>query len=60
MVSDKSLMELHYFAAQIGVKRHWFHKGDHYDIREEEHEKALNAGATLVNAREIAQRRVNK
>lgn len=52
MVSDLSIEDLHSFAESIGVKRHWFHK-DHYDIREFEYERAIEAGAILVTSREI-------
>lgn len=52
MVSDVSLAELHLFAEAIGVKRHWFHK-NHYDLREEERQAAVAAGAREASAREI-------
>lgn len=52
MVAD-SIEELHAFAQQIGVARHWFHNGDHYDIREEFWHLAIAMGATLVTTRAL-------
>lgn len=52
MLSDTSLDELHSFASNIGVKRHWFDK-DHYDLREFEYEKAIEAGALRVPTTEL-------
>ena len=57
LVSDVSFDELHSFAERIGVARHWFHK-NHYDLREPEHSRALETGATLVSTRELARRMV--
>lgn len=34
MMSDVSLDELHKFAEANGIKRHFFHRGNHYDINE--------------------------
>lgn len=49
---------LHRFASNIGVKRHRFEnkKGrnqPHYDLKEEELQKALDAGAVTVSSKEI-------
>lgn len=52
MVAD-SLEELHEFAASIGVGRHWFHNGNHYDLREADWKMAIDRGATLVTARAL-------
>lgn len=55
MVSDTSYDELHDFAAALGVPRRGF-EGDHYDIPEQLHEAALEAGAELVTSRELVER----
>jgi hypothetical protein len=55
MVSDTSYDELHAFAAALGVPRRGF-EGDHYDIPEQLHEAALEAGAELVTSRELVER----
>ena len=60
MISSVSLEELHDFAATIGVKPHFFHRGDHYDLREHEYVKALVYGAALVSTRDIVRLKVNK
>lgn len=55
MVAD-SVDELHKFAATIGVKVHFFHRDKdhaHYDITEEQHAKAIEAGAKLVTSKEL-------
>ena len=57
LVAD-SLDELHSFAISIGLKRHFFEgarKGHpHYDLTNKLIlEKALSAGALVVNSREI-------
>jgi hypothetical protein len=52
MVAD-SLEELHAFAQSIGVGRHWFHNGDHYDISEENYDLALAQGAIVVTSRAL-------
>ena len=57
MVSDTSFADLHYFASMIGIKRHFFHN-DHYDITEEQYEKALNAGAKTVTSKELVKRMI--
>ena len=55
MVSDVSLSELHEFATKNGIKRHFFHNANvkHYDIKNEEIQRVLNAGAFLVSSREL-------
>lgn len=58
MVSTTSIQELHDFAKSIGVKKHFFHRGNHYDIREEEHKKAIEAGAKLVSSKELVKRMI--
>jgi hypothetical protein len=55
MVSDTSYDELHAFAEALGVPRRGF-EGDHYDIPEQLHEAALDAGAELVTSRELVER----
>lgn len=54
MVAE-TLDELHTFAQQIGVKKHFFHRGNkpHYDISVEQHAKALENGATEVSSKQI-------
>lgn len=55
MVAD-SLEELHMFAVQIGVKKHFFHKakaGWHYDINSDQHIIAVAQGAKLVSSKEL-------
>lgn len=52
MVAD-SLEELHAFAQSIGLGRHWFHNGDHYDVSEDFYERALAQGATIVTSRAL-------
>lgn len=52
MIAD-SIEELHAFAESIGVGRHWFHNGDHYDLREADWLLAIDRGATLVTARDL-------
>lgn len=54
MVAD-TYEELHAFAAQIGVKPHFFHraKNKHYDITTEQQQAAVLAGALLVDTRTI-------
>jgi hypothetical protein len=52
MIAD-SVEELHAFAESIGVARHWFHNGDHYDLREADWILAQAQGATLVTSRAL-------
>lgn len=60
MLSDESLEELHSFASKIGVRRHWFDR-DHYDLREFEYDKAVEAGASIASTRELVhvRRKIN-
>ena len=55
MVAD-SLEELHAFATQITVKKHFFHRSKtapHYDINSDQQIVAIAQGAKLVDSREI-------
>lgn len=58
LVSSKSLAELHKFAGLIGLKRCWFHSGNHYDLPKKLVSVAFQAGAQVVSTREIVKRRV--
>lgn len=55
MATDGSIEELHLFAEQIGVKRHFFHRGEkpHYDINEDQRLVAITAGAVEVSSKYI-------
>ena len=55
LVSDESYDELHRFAARLGLDRARF-QGDHYDIPAELRERALDLGATPVDARHLVRR----
>jgi hypothetical protein len=55
LVSDHSYDELHRFAELLGVPRHVF-QGDHYDIPDYLHPRAIELGAELVDARVLARR----
>ncbi|WP_281450916.1 DUF4031 domain-containing protein [Paenarthrobacter nitroguajacolicus] len=50
LVSDKSLDELHAFAASAGVPERAF-DGDHYDVPERRYDDLVQAGAIPVEAR---------
>lgn len=53
------VQELHAFAAGIGIKRCWFHRGArfaHYDITDSQREQAIAAGAHAVTSRELVLR----
>lgn len=55
MTAD-SLEELHEFAEKVGIKRCWFHRGSrypHYDVSEKNREKAINAGAVEITAKQL-------
>ena len=55
MVAD-SLEELHAFAEEIGVKKHFFHNSKaapHYDITSDQHPIAIAHGAFLVSSKEV-------
>ena len=55
LVSDHSTEELHRFAHSIGKRRVGF-QGDHYDVDEEERQRALDAGAVATPSRELVRR----
>ena len=55
LVSDASLDELHAFAAANGIPRRGF-QGDHYDIPEDYRDDLIDAGATVVESRELLRR----
>ena len=55
LVSDRSLAELHDFAADLGIDPRLF-DGDHYDIPAELHQRALELGAVAVEGRELVRR----
>ena len=55
LVSDKSLGELHAFAARLGVPRRAF-QGDHYDLHEDLRRDAVANGAAEVPSRELVVR----
>lgn len=46
--------ELHAFAAKIGRKRCWFHKGNHYDLTEKFRSIAVSMGAKEVTPIEMS------
>ena len=52
LVSDSDLDELHAFAARVGIPRRAF-QGDHYDVPEDHRDELLDAGAVLVESREL-------
>jgi len=64
LVSDTSLEELHSFAQNMGLKRHWFqvHRSHpHYDLTTTRaSERALMYGATKVTGRELVKRMVRR
>lgn len=55
LVSDSSHQELHRFAAHIGLPDRAFHR-DHYDLPDDWWERAVAAGATPVDPRELVRR----
>ena len=55
LVSDHSLEELHEFARRVGIPERGF-QGDHYDIPEEYLDQMLDAGAEMVDSRELVRR----
>ena len=64
LVAD-TIENLHMFAGQIGLKKHWFEnkKGKnrpHYDIRGNLIKKALENGAKQVSRRELVKFLVEK
>lgn len=55
MVSDVSYDELIEFADAVGIPRRGF-QGDHYDIPEEYRRDMIDAGAVVVESRELVRR----
>ena len=55
LVSDESYDELHEFAARLGLRREAF-QGDHYDVPDEYRTRAIELGATPVDARDLVRR----
>lgn len=55
LVSDASLDELHAFAEANDIPRRGFH-GDHYDIPAEYRSALIDAGASVVDSRELIRR----
>ncbi|PKQ14652.1 MAG: DUF4031 domain-containing protein [Actinobacteria bacterium HGW-Actinobacteria-8] len=55
LVSDTSLEELHDFARTMGIPERGFDL-DHYDVPEDLHPRLLDAGAQLVDGRELVRR----
>lgn len=55
LVSDESYAELHDFAQGVGIPRRAF-QGDHYDIPEEYRSGLIEAGASVVESRELVRR----
>ena len=55
LVSDESYDELHEFAARLGLRRESF-QGDHYDVPDEYRTRAIELGATPVDARDLVRR----
>jgi len=55
LVSDRSFVELHGFAGDLGLPRRAFHL-DHYDLPDEWWPRAIELGAIEVDPRELARR----
>ena len=55
LVSDESFEELHEFAARLGLPPRAFHR-DHYDLPDTWWQRAVDAGATPVDPRELVRR----
>ena len=55
LVSDESLEELHEFAHRLGKRRVGF-QGDHYDVHEVDHERAIALGAAEIDSRDLVRR----
>lgn len=55
LVSDDSVGELHAFARRLGLRRMSF-QGDHYDVRSDVRERALELGAEAVRGRDLVRR----
>lgn len=61
LVSDTSAIELHEFAAALGLKRAWSQErpkasSHHYDVIASKRDKAIRLGAIPVSRRELALR----
>lgn len=53
MTAD-SIAEMHAFAANLGIKRCWYHRASrhpHYDVTHHQREAALRSGAVAVSRR---------
>jgi hypothetical protein len=55
LVSDVSYDELHDFADLVGIPRRGF-QGDHYDIPQSYRQRMVDAGALIVESRELVRR----
>jgi len=55
LVSDASYEELHEFAERVEIPQRGF-QGDHYDIPEEYRDAMIDAGAAVVESRELVRR----
>ncbi len=55
LVSDESYAELHEAARLIGKRRLGF-QGDHYDVDEDDRERALANGAEAIDSRQLVRR----
>ena len=55
LVSDTSLEELHAFARAVGIPARGF-EGDHYDVPEHLHARALELGAEHVSGQDLVLR----
>ncbi len=55
LVSDVSLEELHEFARSMGIPERGFDL-DHYDVPVDMHTRLIEAGALLVDGRELVRR----
>lgn len=59
MITDGSLSELHWFAAQLGIPREYFQdhpRHPHYDLRPSSRALAVALGAVEVSTAELRQR----
>lgn len=57
VVSDESLVELHAFAAAVGLPERSFDR-DHYDVPQSRYEELVAAGALPVTYRQLVTRLV--
>jgi 8-oxo-dGTP pyrophosphatase MutT (NUDIX family) len=53
LISDTSLLELHAFAARVGIPARGF-EGDHFDVPEERYAALVAAGARPTEGKELA------